>query len=128
MNTDAIKAALNRVGQGLSAGDAVVMAEAWWLPATIFLDVQTIVAATPAQLADILRRSIQGYRKQQLLSTHPEIERIDEINLRLSAVRVRWPAFDRSGVERSTGRSFYVIEEDDDGHARIRLAATISGL
>jgi hypothetical protein len=114
------------MGQGLSAGDTVVLAEAWSLPATIFFDTQVTVASTPAQLADMFKRTIQGLRKRDLVSTRPEIEHVDEINPKLAAVRVRWPAFDRSGVERSADRAFYVMEENAEGRVAIRVAATIS--
>jgi hypothetical protein len=126
LNRDAIKTALSRMGQGLSSGDAVVLAEAWGLPATIFFDSQVTVANTPAQLGDIFKRAIQGLRKRDLASTRPEIEHVDEINPKLAAVRVRWPAFDRDGVERSADRAFYMIEENAEGRVRIRVAATIA--
>jgi hypothetical protein len=126
MNKDAIKAALSRIGQGLSAGDTVVVSEAWATPAMIFFDTQATVATSPAQLGDIFKRTIQGYRKRDLVATRPEIEQIDEITPRLAAVRVRWPAFDRAGTERSAERSFYLVEEGQDGRVRVRVGATIS--
>jgi hypothetical protein len=64
-------------------------------------------------------------RRRELMSTRPEIEHVDQINPRLAAVRVRWPAFDRSGVERTADRGFYVVEADGAGRVRIRLAAPI---
>ena len=126
MDKDAIRTALNRVGQGLSAGDIGMTGDAWALPATIISDEQTLVANSLPQLGDILKRTIQGLRKRDLVSTRPEIEHVDQINPKVAAVRVRWPSFDRSGVERSADRAFYVLEESDDGRARIRLAAAIA--
>jgi hypothetical protein len=126
MNRDAIKAALSRMGQGLSSGDTVVVAEAWATPATVFVDAGSTVASTAAQLHDIFKRAIQGYRKRELVATRPEIEAIDEMNPKVAAVRVRWPAFDRAGIERASERSFYIVEEGGDGRVRIRVAATVA--
>jgi hypothetical protein len=125
MNRDAIKTALGRMGQGLSSGDAVVVAEAWAMPATIFMDAGAVVATTQSQLADVFKRAIQNYRKRDLVATRPEIDNVEELGPKLAAVRVRWLAFDRAGVERSNERSYYIVQEGDDGRARIRVAASI---
>lgn len=126
MNRDAIKSALSRIGQGLSAGDAVVVAEAWAMPATIFMDAGAVVATTQTQLADVFKRAIQSYRKRDLVATRPEIEHVEDLGPRLAAVRVRWPAFDRAGVERASERSYYIVQEGEDGRARVRVAAAIT--
>jgi hypothetical protein len=126
MNRDAIKNALSRFGQGLSSGDAVVVAEAWAIPATIFMDAGAAVATTQSQLADVFKRSIQSYRKRELVATRPEIENVEDLGPKLAAVRVRWPAFDRAGVERASERSYYIVQEGEDGRVRIRVAAAIA--
>ncbi len=125
MNHDAIKAALSRLGQGLSSGDTVIVAEAWTLPAMFFMDAGAVVATSPPQLADVFKRMIQGYRKRDLVATRPEIESVEELNPRLAAIRVRWPAFDRAGVERASERSYYIAQEGEDGRVRLRVAAGI---
>jgi hypothetical protein len=39
---------------------------------------------------------------------------------------VCWPAFDRAGTEQASERSFYILQEDEEGRVRIRVAAAIS--
>jgi hypothetical protein len=115
------------MGQGLSAGDAVIVAEAWALPATVFTDAGAVVATTQTQLAEIVKRTVQGHRKRDLVATRPEIENVEDLGPKLAAVRVRWPAFDRAGVERASDLSYYIVQEGEDGRVRIRVAAAIAG-
>jgi len=43
---------------------------------------------------------------------------------RIAAVDVRWPAFDRAGVEKFSEHSYYILRLGDDGQPRIRAAIT----
>jgi hypothetical protein len=50
----------------------------------------------------------------------------DRRRCRLTAVDVRWPAFDEAGEEKVSERSHYILRLGDDGNHRIQVALTMT--
>lgn len=74
------------------------------------------------QIERFFARAIEAYHAQGLVATRPELERAVALTERLTAVDVRWPSFDATGVE----RSHYILRLGDDGRHRIQVALTIT--
>ena len=107
MNEDQIRGVLDRLGRALSSGD-----------------LKAIAVAAMDEIERFFAGAIEWYRSRGLTTTRPDVERIDRLSDRLSAVDVRWPAFDPPGSEQATERSHYILRLGDDGQPHIRVALT----
>ena len=113
MDDDQIRRMLERLGQALRAVPSLVLSENGATPVAALSEVETFFA-----------QAIEWYRSRGLVSTKPEVERVERLSDRLSAVDVRWPAFDSAGREQAAERSHYLLQRADDGQPRIRVALT----
>lgn len=124
MNEDQIVALLQRIGLSMSANDVQGVASCWEVPALV-LSYEGVMAVTDRdQIETFFAQAIEWYRSQGVVTTRPELERIDMLSEKLASVDVRWPAFDASGAEMSTERSHYLVQLGQDGQVRIRAALT----
>ena len=82
------------------------------------------ILADASQLEKLFAQATDWYRSRGLVSTRPELERVDMLSEMLAAVDVRWPAFDASGQEKSSERSHYILRLGTDGQAYVRVALT----
>jgi hypothetical protein len=119
-----IEQMLERYGQALSTGDTQAILSCWEVPALVLSDQGAIAITDPAQIEAFFSQAASAYQAQGLLSTRPEVERIEMLTETIAAVDVRWPAFDSSGKEMSSERSHYIVQPGKDGQMRIRLALT----
>lgn len=90
----------------------------------ILSDEGAAVLAEANQIENLFAGATEWYRSQGLVSTKPELERVDMLSEKLASVDVRWPAFDGSGQEKSSERSHYILQIGQDGQVRIRVALT----
>ena len=124
MSDETIRGLLGRLGQALSAGDLRGVSICWEVPAVILSDEGAAVLAEANQIEKLFAGATEWYRSQGLVSTKPELERVDMLSEKLASVDVRWPAFDGSGQEKSSERSHYILQIGQDGQVRIRVALT----
>ena len=124
MSDETIRGLLGRLGQALSAGDLRGVSICWEVPAVILSDEGAAVLAEANQIENLFAGATEWYRSQGLVSTKPELERVDMLSEKLASVDVRWPAFDGSGQEKSSERSHYILQIGKDGQVRIRVALT----
>ena|SRR6516162_8489159 len=124
MSDETIRGLLGRLGQALSAGDLRGVSICWEVPAVILSDEGAAVLAEANQIENLFAGATEWYRSQGLVSTKPELERVDMLSEKLASVDVRWPAFDGSGQEKSSERSHYILQIGQDGQVRIRVALT----
>ena len=124
MSDETIRGLLGRLGQALSAGDLRGASICWEVPAVILSDEGAAVLAEANQIEKLFAGATEWYRSQGLVSTKPELERVDMLSEKLASVDVRWPAFDGSGQEKSSERSHYILQIGQDGQVRIRVALT----
>jgi hypothetical protein len=124
MNNEEIRALLERLGQALSAGDLRGTSNCWEVPAVVLSDEGATVLADAGAIEKLFARATEWYRSRGLVSTRPELEGVDVLSEKLTAVDVRWPAFDASGQEKSSERSHYILQIGKDGKVRIRVALT----
>jgi hypothetical protein len=115
---------LERLGQALSAGDLKGISNCWAFPALFLSDDDTIVLASASQLEQIVAQAREWYRKQDIASTKPELERVDLLSENLISVDVRWPSYDASGKEKASERSHYILQLGNDEQMHIRLGLT----
>ncbi len=127
MNEDQIRRMLELLGLALSTGDLKAVANCWAVPALVLSDEGAIAVAELHEIEAFFARAAEWYRSQGLVATRPEVERVDQLSDKLSAVDVRWPTFDSAGAERASERSHYVLQLGDDGQPRIRLALSRTG-
>jgi hypothetical protein len=124
VDSDKISQLLERLGRTLSAGDLRGVSSCFELPAVFLSDDGATILADTSQLEKVFAQASDWYRSRGLVSTRPELERVDRLSEMLAAVDVRWPAFDASGQEKSSERSHYILQIGKDGQVRIRVALT----
>lgn len=121
---DQIKRFFERLGFGISKGDFGGVSRAWVFPALVLSDQETIAVSDAAQVEQFFGKASKWYRSRGLVATRPELERIDVLSERLVAVDVRWPAFDKTGAEKASERSHYILRLSEDGRPGICAALT----
>jgi hypothetical protein len=126
MNEEPIRKCLERVGLAISTSNLPDLANCWAFPALVLSDEGAITLAEAGSLQSLFARMVEGYRASGLVATRPELERIEPLSEKLTAVDVRWPTFDASGTEKASERSYYLLQLGEDGEPRIRVALTRS--
>ena len=124
MDHDKITRLLERLGRTLSARDLRGVSSCFELPALFLSDDGATILADASQLEKLFAQATEWYRARGLVSTKPELERVDVLSEKLAAVDVRWPAFDASGQEKSSERSHYILRLGTDDQAYVRVALT----
>jgi hypothetical protein len=124
MNEDQIRSLFERVGRAMSGGDMQTLSGCWEVPAWVLADEGGIAVADTAQIEGFFAQAGDWYRTQGLVSTRPELERVDMLSEKLAAIEVRWPAFDAAGEEKFSERSHYIVQLSSDGQARIQVTLT----
>jgi hypothetical protein len=124
MDHDKITRLLERLGRTLSAGDLRAVSSCFEVPGLFLSDDGATILADANQLEQLFSQAAEWYRSRGIVSTKPELERVDVLSEKLAAVDVRWPGFDPSGQEKSSERSHYVVRLGTDGQVYIRVALT----
>jgi hypothetical protein len=124
MTEDQIRGMLDRLGHALSSGDPKAVASCWQVPALVLSDEGVEAVATMEEIVRFFAGAIEWYHSRGLSATRPEVDRIDRVSEKLSAVDVRWRAFDAAGKEHASEHSHYILRLGDDGQPRIRVALT----
>jgi hypothetical protein len=124
MDHESIKRCLERIGQALSTNNPRDLADCWEFPALILSDEGVIALTEADSLVSLFARAAEGYQSQGLIATRPELERVEPLSEKLTAVEVRWPTFDAAGAEKASERSHYILRLGEDGEPRIRVALT----
>jgi len=127
MKDDKIMRLLERYDEALSAGDTQVISDCWEVPALVLSDEGAVAVNDKSEIEKFFSQAIEWYRTQGITSTRPELERADMMSDKLASVDVRWPAFDQSGIEKSSERSHYILQLGKDGQMRIRVAIKRTG-
>lgn len=124
MNQEPIRTCLERIGEALSTNKLRDLVDCWELPALILSDEGAIALTEADSLVSLFARAAQGYQSQGLVATRPQLERVEPLSEKLTAVEVRWPAFDAAGIQQASERSHYILRLGEDGQQRIRVALT----
>jgi hypothetical protein len=124
MSQESLTRCLERVGQAISTSNWPDLANCWAFPALVLSDEGAITIADADSLQALFARMAQGYQSQGLVATRPELERIEPLSEKLTAVDVRWPTFDAAGTEKAVERSHYLLQLGEDQQQRIRVALT----
>lgn len=124
LNDTQIANVLERLGEALSAGDMRGISSCWEVPSLVLSEDGAIAVAGKEEIENFFVKAKDWYHSRGLVSTRPEIERVDRFSANLASVDVRWPAFDASGKEKSSERSHYLMQVGKDGQPRIRVALT----
>ena len=122
-NAEGIRSLFERLGRALSAANAEDAAQCWETPALILGDEGANVLSRAENIEQMFRQTIEWYRSRELTTTKPEIERVARLSDTLMEVDVRWPAFDKTGVEKATESSRYIVHFTR-GEPRIQVALT----
>ena len=126
MTKEEIKKFLERLGTALSSGDVPTIASCWKTPALVLHGERALAVADEDEVARFFAQAVQAYHGIGLASTRPEVQHIDRLSDTLAAVIVRWPAFDPTGVEKASERSYYILQTGEDGDPQIRVAVTMA--
>jgi hypothetical protein len=124
VDSDKIRQLLERLGRTLSAGDLQGVSSCFEVPAVFLSDDGVTILADAGELEEFFAQATGWYRSRGLVSTKPELERVDMLSERLAAVDVRCPAFDVLGQEKSSERSHYILRLGTNGQAYVRVALT----
>jgi aryl-alcohol dehydrogenase-like predicted oxidoreductase len=122
MQTDQIGELLQRLGQALSSGDFREAARCWQLPALLLHEETAKVVSDAGEIESFYTGAAEWYHSQGIVSTRPDIERVEHLSETLAAADVRWPSLDAAGSEKSSERSHYIVQLGEDGRAGIRVA------
>jgi hypothetical protein len=126
MNEDQIRRFLERYGQALSIGDVAEITGCWEIPALTLADAGAVPVSDSSEIARYFERAVGEYHSQGLMTTQPQLEKVQALTDQLVSVDVRWSSFDMAGVERSSERSHYILRRGDDGQLRIQVALTVT--
>lgn len=121
---DQIQQSLEDYGQALGAGDFSLIVNGWAVPALVLSDSGALVVTNIAEIERFFAGAVQWYRSQGIVSTRPDIIRMDILSEQLVAVDVHWPSYDADGKERMSELSHYILELGKDSRFRIRVALT----
>jgi hypothetical protein len=124
MNNDEIRRFLEQYGRAVSAGDSHAIANCWEVPGLVLSDEGAIAVGDTGEIEKFFAQATEWYRSRGLVSTKPELERVEMLSANLAAVDVRWPTFDASGKEQSSERSYYILRIGKDGQVHVRVALT----
>jgi hypothetical protein len=125
LGEDQIQELLERLGKALSTGEVSTIPHCWEVPALVLHDEGAVAVSSAGEIEGFFTKATEWYHSRGLVATRPEVERIEALSERLAAVDVRWPAFDKAGVERASERSHYILQLGKDGQPRIRVAMTL---
>src|SRR5262245_45909834 len=117
-----IRKLLEALGNALTAGDLDAVSKCWDIPAILLADQGSVVISSASQIRRSFSHAVQWYRSQGVVSTKPEIQKLEQLSEALFAVDVRWPAFDSAGAEKSSERSHYIVKLAADQEPRICVA------
>ena len=124
MKDNEVRVMLERYGAAMSSGNLHVISNTWAIPALVLSDDGALAVTNPSEIEAFFAQGIEYYRSQGLMTTRPELERVEMLNDTIASVDVRWPVYDSSGVEASSERSHYILHLGQDGQIRIRVALT----
>ncbi len=124
MNQDPIRMCLERMGGALSTTNLPDLVDCWELPAMILTDEGAIALTEADSLVSLFARAAQGYQSQGLVATRSELELVEPLSEKLTAVEVGWRGFDAAGPQQANERSNYMLRLGADGQQRIRVALT----
>ena len=118
---DELRAFFEEYGRALSRCDLPAIAAAWEVPALVLADQGSIAVESTEQIETFFSTAIQQYRDQGIVSTTPDIARVEWLSELVAEVRVRWlrwAAEERRGAELSQ----YLVRLDGARQPRIRVA------
>lgn len=118
---DDLRTFFDAYGRALSRCDLSAIAAAWEVPALVLADQGAHAVASDEEIKTFFAAAAQQYRDQGILSTTPEIGRVEWLSELVAEVRVRWhrwAAEERRGSELSQ----YLVRLDGDMRPRIRVA------
>jgi hypothetical protein len=118
---DDLRAFFDEYGRALSRCDLPAIAAAWDVPALVLADQGAHAVDSAEQIETFFGAASQQYRDEGIVSTSPEIARVEWLSEVLADVRVRWlrwAAEERRGAELSQ----YIVRLDGSGRPRIRVA------
>jgi len=77
MQTDQIGQLLEQLGQALSAGDLHKASACWAVPALVLSEDAALAVSDATEIEEFFSQAAEWYHLQGLVSTRPEIERVD---------------------------------------------------
>src|SRR5687767_10334166 len=87
---DDLRALVEEYGRALSRCDLPAIAAAWEVPALVLADQGSIAVESTHQIETFFGAATQQYRDQGIVSTTPEIARVEWLSELVAEVRVRW--------------------------------------
>lgn len=113
---------LERYGEALGAGDLESIVDCWGIPALVLSDRGLQPVTASKEVEAFFEAAVARHRSRGLVSTRPEVERVEPISRTLLSVDVRWSNLDAEGIEKSSVGWRYVLRAPGDGRPRIHVA------
>ena len=123
LSRDAIDEMLEDLATAVSSGDLAGVSKHYVFPVLMISDGDAMLLNKPPDLEAMFATGREWYISQGILSTHAELQEIEELTELTAAANVRWPGFDSTGRENYSERSYYIIQ-NVEGVPRIRVAMT----
>ena len=87
---DDLRAFFEDYGRALSRCDLPAIAAAWEVPALVLADQGSVAVESSEQIQTFFGAAAQQYRDQGILSTTPQIARVEWVSELVAEVRVHW--------------------------------------
>jgi len=123
LQKDDIGEMLGRLGKAVSSGDLAGISACYAFPALLMIGENSTVLEKAEQLEDMFAKGRDWYTSRGILETRADLESIDEMTDTIAAINVRWPGFDKTGIETYTETSHYILQASN-GKPLIRVAMT----
>jgi hypothetical protein len=116
----------DRYGSALTSGDVVAVASCYALPGMVVADSYSFTFTSPAAVALSFLGAAPGYRDQQIVAAHAQMQDVQRLSPALVLVLVEWEYLDSSGNAVSGDSYRYLLRSDSDG-PRITTVIASSG-
>lgn len=124
---DEIRSFLQAYGRALSEGNLRAVSAAWDVPALVLSDEGAIAVESAKQIEDFFGGARRQYIERGILTTKPEIAKVDWLSEKMAQVRTRWIQLTANKERKGEELSLYVLRKDDQDRWRVRVAIMLRG-
>lgn len=124
---DEVRTVLEAYGRALSAGNLRGVSAAWEAPALVLSDRGALEVHDAKQIEDFFGAARRQYVERGIVTTKPEIAKVERLSDRMVQVRARWLLLTANKERKGEELAVYVLRRDDDDHWRIRVTIAVAG-
>jgi hypothetical protein len=124
---DDVRTFLETYGRALSEGNLRGVSAAWDVPALVLSDEGAVEVQSAKQIEDFFGGARRQYTERGIVSTKPEIAKIETLSEKMVQVRARWLQLTANKERKGEEISVYVLRRNQNDEWRIRVAIMLRG-